>query len=771
MQLRSEILEFHRNGIILFENVTNLRFQVPQDFFWAFFVLLKDWLFRGDHPVVAQMSLQVYAMWVFRIEKPPLAAQRQNRRDFVDLEFASEYALTATHMQRIASEMRVPLFEGFTMPASNSDSETAAMYKQILLRPTAVVLSDEPQDVRLVKAFQQFCAYNHDQAKSSAGANAFTRNWLAFAEQQDAQALIARHRFLARYEWPSLWETQELQDELYMIWLQESDDMEEAPPCDAVPEYCHDREKPRATLQQYVALVGTEVALNLEGIARARLEKRPRQYQSDAAVHQAYMQTTTGGGAEQADGEEAELPQTGEAQKTVLTYFEPVPWDISSLEDMQQVLSFKHRVRLTPFAKALLELPCMQMPTLDLSCAADPQRVHGAQYLLASAPTAQVLELAALQSSRMEINHKEEDLDISDDAKDEAQAAAPLTPECFSNQDVYATPSAYISALINKVPADEQLTRDQTLFVARFAQACDEAWEDEQKPPNQRKVHHMLLLGQGGSGKTHVVQKLVFTAVSYIWPSQSEDEPTLMVVASSNAQAKNISTVNVKARTMHNASGMRVQHLINTKMRPGNKQKQLVRLWNQVRVLIIEEVSMVAAANYNMLDFRSMCGRSMSHDVSEVNYKNPNHHFGRIPIVIHLGDFLQLSPTANIGLIQDVNAKREDGSYKYAEPPDVEIQHAIRLFKAIPHVFELRGTKRFKAGDPLIQLLACMRIGRRIPQRVWKTFEKNFATDNDGVLDPRHKSPKFSQGFWMAIYWETLARQMSQRAQRDALSL
>ena len=50
----------------------------------------------------------------------------------------------------------------------------------------------------------------------------------------------------------------------------------------------------RATVAQYVALIGEEVAGNLEGIARARLEKRRRQYQSDAAVHQAYVQVTTG---------------------------------------------------------------------------------------------------------------------------------------------------------------------------------------------------------------------------------------------------------------------------------------------------------------------------------------------------------------------------------------------------------------------------------------------------------------------------------------------
>ncbi len=45
--------------------------------------------------------------------------------------------------------------------------------------------------------------------------------------------------------------------------------------------------KPRATVAQYVALVATQVAPNLEGIALAREEKKPRQYQSDAAVQQA----------------------------------------------------------------------------------------------------------------------------------------------------------------------------------------------------------------------------------------------------------------------------------------------------------------------------------------------------------------------------------------------------------------------------------------------------------------------------------------------------
>ena len=56
-------------------------------------------------------------------------------------------------------------------------------------------------------------------------------------------------------------------------------------------------------------------------------------------------------------------------------------------------------------------------------------------------------------------------------------------------------------------------------FILKFADCCDQMWEDAKKPPRDRKVHHILLLGQGGSGKTHVVQSLVFKAVAFIWPA------------------------------------------------------------------------------------------------------------------------------------------------------------------------------------------------------------------------------------------------------------
>ena len=136
---------------------------------------------------------------------------------------------------------------------------------------------------------------------------------------------------------------------------------------------------------------------------------------------------------------------------------------------------------------------------------------------------------------------------------------------------VWSAPSAYIADLVAGLPEGQRLTRGQTLFVAKFAQACDEAWDDDvqKKPWMYRKVTHLLLLGQGGSGKTHVVQKIVFLVVEYPWPSANAVRATMMVVAFSNAQAKNISTETVKARTLHGACALRVQQYTNASMRPG----------------------------------------------------------------------------------------------------------------------------------------------------------------------------------------------------------
>ena len=45
-----------------------------------------------------------------------------------------------------------------------------------------------------------------------------------------------------------------------------------------------------------VQVFGQKVMANLESLAQARREKRPRAYQTDAEIHQSYITATSGGG-------------------------------------------------------------------------------------------------------------------------------------------------------------------------------------------------------------------------------------------------------------------------------------------------------------------------------------------------------------------------------------------------------------------------------------------------------------------------------------------
>ena len=250
------------------------------------------------------------------------------------------------------------------MPASYQDSESAALYKQLLTRPLHVPITEEPEDVRLVHAFSPLCCSTASGAfdASVEGAKAFTQAWVQFNSDQAPLALQGRRRFLARFEYPSIWETKETQGHLeYMYSLEDSlnDGDTEMPP-DASEILDHDADKPRATIEQYVALMGNEVACNLEGLARARIEKHAKRRDTDAQIHEAYMRVTTGGGAGDgcavdADGDENQ----GASADMCVRQFPPVPWGFLSAEELHTLLQFEKRARVSAYGKELLALPCM----------------------------------------------------------------------------------------------------------------------------------------------------------------------------------------------------------------------------------------------------------------------------------------------------------------------------------------------------------------------------------------------------------------------------
>ena len=144
---------------------------------------------------------------------------------------------------------------------------------------------------------------------------------------------------------------------------------------------------------------------------------------------------------------------------------------------MLSILDFKHRKRLTPFAKDLLKLPCMQVSATEwpeAQCESAYGEAWRRSYAgLQDADVDQQLVLAELQGSRLDVSHAEDELDVPEAEEDPSPAMQPAEcpPACFANQDVYDKPNAYIRSLIDGLPEDERLTTDQTLFMARFRRA------------------------------------------------------------------------------------------------------------------------------------------------------------------------------------------------------------------------------------------------------------------------------------------------------------
>ena len=95
---------------------------------------------------------------------------------------------------------------------------------------------------------------------------------------------------------------------------------------------------------------------------------------------------------------------------------------------------------------------------------------------------------------------------------------------------------------------------------------------------------------------------------------------------------------------------MRVQSLANAKMGPGAKKEALIRTLSNTVLLVNEEVSMMPAEALNMEMYRAMWGRHEQFGVNIDEYARLRHLFGRMPLVVFLGDFLQLKPTGGYGM-------------------------------------------------------------------------------------------------------------------------
>ena len=162
-------------------------------------------------------------------------------------------------------------------------------------------------------------------------------------------------------------------------------------------------------------------------------------------------------------------------------------------------------------------------------------------------------------------------------------------------------------------------TQEQLQVLAVFVDFLDQvkAEELEGLPWKQRLQIVILLLGQGGCGKTWLVRQYIARVVAYAFGT----DDAIRMVAFSNPQATNLSSDRFPALTVHRASQMRVQKLSNSTMHPGSKLRALESYWEPARVKVGEEITMWPADVYNMGIVRSAWGRRAKCELDMDDYR------------------------------------------------------------------------------------------------------------------------------------------------------
>ena len=131
---------------------------------------------------------------------------------------------------------------------------------------------------------------------------------------------------------------------------------------------------------------------------------------------------------------------------------------------------------------------------------------------------------------------------------------------------------------------------------------------------------------------------------------------------------------------------MRAQALSNSKMPAGNKREFLTHTWSNKRVIINDDIYRSPAEVINMQMYRSMLGRKEDWALEPDDYHNLKVFLGRMPIVVMLGDFLQLKPPRQLSLVDDLVEKARDGV-----DVSIEAQNACRAFDGIDSVIEKKS--------------------------------------------------------------------------------
>ena len=216
---------------------------------------------------------------------------------------------------------------------------------------------------------------------------------------------------------------------------------------------------------------------------------------------------------------------------------------------------------------------------------------------------------------------------------------------------------------------------------------------------------------------------------------------------------------------MSGQQSLKIKQLSGQKVNP-----DFVDRMNQLEAVIVDEVSTVQPALLGAASYRMCKARKAKHGCDVNLYSERGHMFGKVPIVMFLGDFYQLSPVSGKGPKSSLLKRVEDTDF------NEHVRNGQRIFlDGVTHAMFLYETHRFKDRlDPphkpcpfMPGFLKTMREGGKFTAEQ-KNMVKRWVV-RPGRKDARLQHPHIKEhGYEMAIGWEAVHRQIQYRALREA---
>ena len=329
------------------------------------------------------------------------------------------------------------------------------------------------------------------------------------------------------------------------------------------------------------------------------------------------------------------------------------------------------------------------------------------------------------------------------------------------------------------------LNRQQILAVAPIAWVMEQMWLSRSNPDSMladgacNESCNCLWLGAGGSGKTYAYSKVLrpmfrryFSEAGYIVGA-----PTHAAVRLLGPEAKTLHKwANVSPNT-----GLDRRSLRSAKNKGNPIEKKII----EVMAVLLDELSMNPPDVYHAAGFRFALLRQERMMLDMSRYLQE--WFGRVPIGVQLGDFLQLRPTAQRSLCEWHDAQRATDTAAAAsssdEEPVADEEAAQRtsnaaelgrnLFKnSLQRVVHFTGSGRFSdcpSGQQLVQILMCMREGKRMPDDLWAALQARAYSKEQ--LRAEESRQRLLDAHWGGLAWEQVARLQHVRIGLEAKAL